>query len=262
MAHVESHAPGTFCWLELGTTDQNAAKSFYGSLFGWTALDSPMGPDEIYTMFQLDGRNAGACYQLMPSMVAQGVPPHWMLYVCVPDADLTAAKAQTAGGKVLNGPFDVMDFGRMAVIQDPTGGVISVWQPKTHPGTTIEEVPGTMCWADLMSPDQERAVRFYNEVFGWRIEAGQSDTSGYLHIAAGDKMIGGMPPSKYLPAGVPAHWITYIAVDNCDASTAKAVNLGGRTCMPPTTMEGVGRWSVIADPQGAAFCLFQPLPRH
>ena len=254
MPHVDSHPPGSFCWFELGTTDQNAAKQFYKSLLGWDAEDNPMGPGEIYTTFKLDGRSAGACYQLGAQM--KGVPPHWMLYVATNDADQTAAKATQEGGKVVAGPFDVMDFGRMAVLIDPTGAHISVWQSKTHTGTGIEGVPGTFCWADLMTPDQAAATKFYNSVFGWEADPGQ-DNSGYLHIKNGGQFVGGIPPAQHRSPG-PPHWLLYLAIENCDASTDQAKSLGATVYMPPTTMEGVGRWSVIADPQGAVVALFQP----
>src|SRR5215831_10522324 len=101
MANIDSHAPGSFCWFELGTTDQNAAKAFYHSIFGWMANDFPMGPSEFYTMFQKDGRDAGAAYTLNQEMKARGVPPHWMIYIAVSSADQTAAKVTEAGGTVL-----------------------------------------------------------------------------------------------------------------------------------------------------------------
>src|SRR5690242_8706604 len=148
MANIDRHEPGSFCWIELGTTDQNAAKSFYTSLFGWSVNDFPMGPGQFYSMFGLEGRNCGAAYTLDPKHMP-GVPPNWALYICVASADETAAKAASLGGKVLGGPFDVMEFGRMAVIQDPTGAVFDIWQPKMHQGLAINSVPGTLCWADL-----------------------------------------------------------------------------------------------------------------
>jgi uncharacterized protein len=256
MANVDTHAPGSFCWAELGTTDQDGAKKFYPPLLGWTPIDHPMGPGFVYTMFTLDGRNTGACYTLMPDMEAAGIPPHWMLYVTVANADETAAKVAAAGGKVMKEPFDVMEFGRMAVFMDPTGATIAIWQPKLHPGFGIEGLPGTFCWADLMTPDSGAATKFYEAVFGWKVEAGK-DSSGYLHIKNGDKFIGGIPPAAHRNPNAPPHWLSYFLVSNCDASTAKAKEGGAKVYVEPMTMEGVGRWSVLADPAGAVFALFQ-----
>jgi predicted enzyme related to lactoylglutathione lyase len=257
MPHIDKHADGSFCWIELGTSDQNAAKSFYHALFGWTANDFPMGPSEFYTMFQLEGRDAAACYALRPGQRDEGVPPHWMLYVASENTDATAEKAAAAGGKVLAPAFDVFDFGRMAVLQDPTDAVFSVWQAKKHIGTGIAGVEGTLCWADLSTPDPEKAIPFYADVFGWKAEPGQADDSGYLHIKNGEAFIGGIPPAAHRHPNVPSHWLPYFLVSDCDATAAKAKELGAAFRLPPMSMEKVGRFAVLADPQGATFAIFQ-----
>jgi predicted enzyme related to lactoylglutathione lyase len=261
MPIVESHAPGSFCWIELATTDPNAAKQFYATLLGWGYADFPMQPDGIYTIFQLNGRDVGGGYTLNAEMLARHVPPHWMLYVGVASVDESAAKAQSLGATVMAGPFDVMDIGRMAVIQDPTGAVFSFWEAKTHKGMGIASEPGTLCWADLMTNDPAKAKPFYEQLFGWKIEVGQHG-GDYLHIKNGESFIGGVPPVGSLPPNAPPHWQIYFLVKDCDASTAAAKSAGAQVYMEPMSMEGVGRWSVIADPQGAAFSLFQPPEHH
>lgn len=260
MANIDRHEPGSFCWIELGATDQEAAKTFYTKLFGWTVNDFPMGPGQYYSMFGLEGRNVGAAYTLDPKNMP-GVTPNWALYISVKSADETAAKASASGGKVLGGPFDVMEFGRMAVLQDPTGAVFDVWEPKLHAGLGIAGVPGTICWADLSTPDQDAAKGFYEKVFGWKIAPGEHDSSGYLHIQNGEQFIGGVPPAQHRGPDTPPHWQLYFWVENADAATALARELGAKVLMEPMTMEGVGRWSVVADPQGAVFALFQPMER-
>ncbi|MGA2475386.1 MAG: VOC family protein [Terriglobia bacterium] len=262
MPHIDKHPPGAFCWIELSTTDQNAAKSFYSSLFGWASQDFPMGPNDFYTMFQLEGRDTGAAYTMRPEQRSQGVPPHWMIYTAVESADEAAGRVAQLGGKLLAPPCDVYDIGRMAVVQDPTGAVFALWQPKSHTGTGISGVPGTLCWADVMTPDPARAKEFYSSLFAWRIIKGENDPSGYLHIANGEKFIGGIPPANFLGPNVPPHWLVYFLVSNCDETAAKAKELGAKTLLAPTTMEKVGRWAILADPQGAVFAIFQPLPRN
>src|SRR5262249_33733283 len=148
-----------------------------------------------------------------------GVPPHWALYVCVENTDATAAKATKAGGKILQDPFDVFEFGRMAVLQDPTGAAIHIWQPKTHQAAGIKDVPGTFCWADLSTPDVNAAKSFYEAVFGWKISPGEKDTSGYLHIQNGQQYIGGIPPCEHRSPKVPPHWLLYFLVEDTDAAT-------------------------------------------
>lgn len=139
MAEVTSHPPGAFCWIELGTSDQKAAKDFYTRLFGWSFTDNDMGP-MTYTTFTLKGRDVAACYALDAAKMP-GVPPHWMLYVATTDADASARRTAELGGKAMAPAFDVMDLGRMAVLTDPQGGSFSVWQAKSNKGIGIHNEP-------------------------------------------------------------------------------------------------------------------------
>src|SRR5215204_3241076 len=123
MQETPEYKPGTFCWVELATSDPNAAKTFYTQLFGWTYDDHPMGQDMVYTMLKLDGKDVGAMYKLMTDQVAQGVPPNWLSYISVTSADEATEKAKGAGATIIKEPFDVMRVGRMSLIQDPTGAV-------------------------------------------------------------------------------------------------------------------------------------------
>jgi predicted enzyme related to lactoylglutathione lyase len=261
MANIDKHAPGTFCWIELATTDQAAAKGFYNSLFGWSPNDSPMGPEQVYTIFQLEGRAAAAAFTLRPEELSKGIPPYWGIYIAVDSADDTARRAGELGGKVVEGPFDVMEAGRMAVIQDPTGAIFSIWQPKANAGTGVTGVDGTLCWADLSTPNTASASEFYSKLFGWQIAAEEKDPSGYLHIKSGDQFIGGVPPASHRPPNAPPHWLPYFLVSDCDSAANRAKENGASFHLAPMTMEGVGRMAVIADPQRAVFALFQP-SRH
>ena len=141
--------PGSFCWFELGTTDQEAAKHFYRSLLGWDVEDTPLGPGETYTTFTLRGLPAAATHTLRPEDRANGVPPNWMIYVSVESADDRAARAGSLGGTIVAPPFDVFDLGRMAVIQDPTGAMFSIWEGKTNMGAGVWNEPGAASWGDL-----------------------------------------------------------------------------------------------------------------
>jgi predicted enzyme related to lactoylglutathione lyase len=249
-----------FSWIELGTTDPAAAKKFYTSLFGWSADDSPMGPGEFYTMFRKDGKDVGGGYALRPEQREAHVPPHWMLYIAVANADETVAKAKQLGGTAMVDAFDVMDIGRMAVLSDPTGTIFSIWQAKKHSGMGIVGADGAFSWADLNTNHPQRAGQFYSSLFGWKLEKGEHDPEGgYLHIKNGEHYIGGIPPARDLPPGVPPHWLIYFHVSDCDAFSNKAKSLGANVRFGPQTMENVGRFSVLADPQGAYFSLFQPM---
>jgi predicted enzyme related to lactoylglutathione lyase len=257
MAIIDKHPAGSFCWIELHTTDQPAAKNFYNALFGWEAQDMPMGPNDVYTIFKLQGRDAAAGCTLRPDERWQGVPPHWLIYITVENADAAVAKAQQLGGKILAPAFDVMDAGRMAVVQDPTGAIFCPWQPNQSNGIGIAQIAGTLCWADLSTPDAKRASDFYSGLFGWQMISDPKDPSGYLHIKNGEHFIGGVPPASLRKPGVPPHWMAYFQVDDVDATATKAKGMGANLFLPPMSMEGVGRMSVIADPQGAVFSIFK-----
>ncbi|HEX4004872.1 MAG TPA: VOC family protein [Acidobacteriaceae bacterium] len=259
MPQIDRHPAGNFAWMELATTDQPAAKTFYSTLFGWTAMDFPMGPDSFYTMFSLGGRLTGATFTLSAPERAAGIGPHWQLYVAVADADASARRAEELGGKVVHPAFDVMTFGRMAVIQDPTGAYFSLWQARDHQGMGVYGENGALCWADLQTRERDQAMAFYGGLFGWEFTPGKDkDASGYLHIRNGEQFIGGMPEPRTMPPGVPAHWLAYILSPDCDAQTAQAGALGARVLVPAMTVEGQLRFSVLADPQGAVLALFTP----
>ncbi len=264
MPTVTAHAVGTFNWPELATSDPVAAKKFYGSLFGWQIEDQDMGPNGTYTLFKLKGLDVAACYQLMPDMVKMGVPPNWAAYVTVESADASAEKSKALGGQVVMGPFDVKDYGRMAVISDPQGAMFCVWEPRKHIGVLILNEPGSLAWTQLNAKDPEGAKKFYPALLGWKVQddampAAMGGGSYTTWLKADGPAGGMMGMPKEAPA--PPHWLSYFAVANVDESAAKAASLGGLTYVPPTDIPGMGRFAVLADPQGAAFALVAFLPR-
>jgi predicted enzyme related to lactoylglutathione lyase len=255
-----NHAtPGNFCWFELATSDQTAAKKFYGGLFGWTASDSPMGPDAFYTMFQLRGRNVGAAYKLD---AGQGVPPHWGTYVAVANADEAVAKAKTLGATVLAGPFDVAEHGRMAVLRDPTGATINSWQAKQHPGVGVWGELGAFCWSELMTRDTAAAAKFYTALFGWKTKVTEGAGFPYTHLQNEGADIGGMLAIQEQWGPMPPCWVNYVQVQNCDDTAAKTTTLGGKVCVPPTDIPNTGRFAMLQDPQGAMFSVIALAPMH
>ena len=255
MTQIDEFRIGTFCWAELGTTDQPGAKAFYGKVFGWTAVDLPIGPDQFYTMFQLEQRQVGAAYALPQDQLEHGVVPHWTLYVAVENADTTTAKAESLGARVLAKPFDVFDAGRMAVLQDPTGAVFSIWQANTSIGIRLTGVPGTLCWADLATPDQAASELFYRSLFGWELQPGEVHT-GYLHIVNRGEFIGGVPPANAFE-GTPPHWLAYFLVERLGPALEQLKQGGGTVVVPATDIAKTGRVAVVQDPQGAFFAFFE-----
>jgi uncharacterized protein len=254
MTVVSKHAPGTFCWAELATSNQKAATTFYTQLFGWTANESPMPDGTTYTMLEKDGQEVGAVYQQNPKMTPPGVPPSWMAYLATDDADSTAAKVTAAGGQVMAPPFDVMEHGRMAVCADNRGATFAIWQAKDHSGIGRTQEPGSLAWMQLNTPDPAATEPFYKSVFGWDHRTDAMDQGGdYYTWLLGDTRIGGGMP---MPANFgPAHWLLYFGSADVDADALKSVKLGGKTMVPPTDIPGVGRFSVLTDPQGAYFAL-------
>ena len=252
---VTKHVPGTFCWVELSTTDGPAAKKFYTSLFGWSHVDNPIGDAGVYTMLQKNGKDVGALYQMGPEQ--KGMPPHWGSYVAVENANDAAAHAKELGATVMLEPFDVMEHGRMAVLQDPTGAVFSLWEPKSHIGARLINEPGSFCWNELYTTDPARAADFYTGLFAWTKDSRHMDIGEYVIFNFGGRNAAGMMkiPKEWGP--VPPHWMVYFAVADCDKTVEKAKSLGARITVPPTDIPEIGRFAMLIDPQGAGFSVIK-----
>jgi predicted enzyme related to lactoylglutathione lyase len=255
MPDMTRYEPGSFCWPELATTDPEAAKRFYGELFGWKANDMPMGDGSAYTMLELRGQQAGALYPMQQAQRDSGVPPNWMPYVSVANADETARRAKELGGTVLMEPFDVFDFGRMAALQDPTGATFSIWQPKTHIGARVYGEPGAFCWNELDTKNTGKALDFYTKLFGWKANPSKEYTE--FTAPGASYPMGGMMEIPEDWGKVPPNWLTYFAVDDADGAVAKAQKLGGKTIVPPTDIPNTGRFAILQDPQGATFAVIK-----
>ena len=257
MQEAPSYAPGTFCWVELATTDSAAAKKFYTELFGWTFEDSPIGPDMVYTMLKLEGKDVGALFQMGEEMTSMGIPPNWLSYVSVDSADDAAAKAKEAGATLMKEPFDVFTAGRMAVVQDPTGAVFALWQANTHHGAAVVNVPNSFCWNELATGDTEKAGDFYTKLFGWDKKVQEMGPMTYTSFMNGERPAGGMYKPTPEMGNIPPNWLVYFAVDDADTKVMKAEELGAKTIVPPMDIPDTGRFAVLQDPQGAAFAIIK-----
>jgi predicted enzyme related to lactoylglutathione lyase len=208
------------------------------------------------------GKEVAAAYSMRADERQMGVPPHWNLYVTVASADETVKKAQSLGANVLAPAFDVMDVGRMAVLQDPAGAVFCVWQPKRHIGARILNEPGALCWSELTTRDPKRAEAFYTTLFGWTARhSAPAAVMEYTQFSnGGEPGVGmlAMPPE--MPTSIPSFWLPYFQVEDCDAAAAKAKTLGGSVMRPPQDIPGTGRFAILQDPQGAAFAVFKHAP--
>lgn len=247
---LTSHPPGAFCWPELATSDPKGAVQFYSALFGWTVSESPTdyGP---YYRFRLGGDDVGASCQGNP----EDGPPHWNSYVAVSSADEIAGRVAKLGGTVVAEPFDVFDAGRMAVLRDPAGAFINLWQAKSHIGAKRLNDPGALCWTELATTDPPAAEKFYTKLFGWTAKRGTAPPGEYTEFYNRGTAIGGMMRIQPEWGDVPPHWLPYFEVVDCDASAGRVKQQGGALPVPPKDIPGVGRFAVASDPQGATFAI-------
>ena len=250
MTEKKSYAPGEFCWIELATPDYKAATKFYTSLFGWTTEEMPMGDQPPYVMLKSNGKGVGALYE------NKKATPAWLSYIAVAKADDAAKKAKSLGAKVLQEPFDVMDVGRMANIQDPQGAKFAVWEAKRHKGAEVINEPNAMCWNELYSPDIKGTRKFYSGLFNnWKLKESPEYTE--IHMSAGDAGIGGMMQISKEMQGMTPQWMPYFAVTDADAVAKKTKSAKGQVYVEPKDIPNVGRFAILADPQGASFAIIK-----
>lgn len=257
MPRMTSYEPGTPCWVDLASPDLAVAKAFYGGLFGWQAHTSPDPQTGGYTMFTLgDGAERNEVAAVMPIM-NEGQPPAWTTYVGAANLDALAKRVSEAGGQILMEPVDVLDQGRMALFLDDQGAYLGAWQPGNFIGAGVVNEPGAPCWNELACRDIEKAKNFYGTVFGWEGRTKAFGDSTYTEWYNVGKVVGGMVQmNEQWPREVPPHWMVYFTVANCDASAARARELGGTVSVPPTTIP-IGRFAVLGDPHGAFFSIMQ-----
>lgn len=252
MGERTQYTPGTFCWTDLTTTDQDAAKAFYGGLFGWEFEDNPVGQGVVYSIAGVGGKDVAAISPQPQAMREMGAPPTWNSYVWVESADRAAGRARELGATVVTEPFDVMGAGRMAVIHDPQGAFLMLWQPNDHKGAQLVNAPGALCWNELSTPDLDASAAFYRDLFGWEAEPFGGSDQPYLVVKNQGRGNGGIRP---LTPGAPPHWLVYFAVEDIDAGLARAQELGGTDLAGPIDI-GIAKIRVVRDPQGAVFALY------
>ena len=272
MPERDGYIPGVPCWADTSQPDPAAAAEFYSALFGWEMVDvMPGGTEGAYLVGRIGGRDASAV-----GSVPEGAPPMamWNTYIWVDSADETAARVRDAGGSVITEPFDIMDAGRMAVLADPEGAVFCVWQANQHKGAGVVNEHGSVVFNGLHTRDLEGAKAFYGAVFGWETlnpgsgemwtRPGYGDHLEELTPGVREQMSQMGAPDGFIdvvaaiqPLGedrpdTPPHWDVTFAVDDADATAARAEELGGRVLAGPFDAPWV-RMAVIADPQGATF---------
>jgi predicted enzyme related to lactoylglutathione lyase len=250
MGKRQSYEPGTFCWVDLSTPDSESAKAFYGGLFGWEFRDDEI-PGGVYTMCHDRGDTVAAIVQ------QDGHPAHWNNYVSVTSADEIAARAKQLGARMIEEPFDVMEFGRMAVLADPGGAMLCIWKPRTHPGAGRVNDVGCMSWNELQTRDSEAAGDFYGGLFGWEPKPIEDDGRVvYATIENGGSQNGGFMPMMEQHGDAPSFWLPYFTVASRDGAVERAKKLGGALLAGPLDLPA-GKIAIFRDPQGAAFAVFE-----
>jgi predicted enzyme related to lactoylglutathione lyase len=248
MTTRDRYAAGEPCWVDLGTPDVAASAAFYCGLFDWraNAADQEHGG---YTTFTQDGREvAGA-----GPIGGTGFAPSWGVYLCVDDAEATAAAVEAAGGGVLVPPLTVADGGRMAVFTDVTGAAVHAWEPRMFAGARLTHEPVSLTWSELATRDQEASAAFYAAVFGWACRSVPMGLGPYGVFSAGGRDVAGMATmAPGMPAEPAAFWTPYFEVTDPDDTAGRCADLGGRVLLEPTDIEP-GRFALLGDPVGATF---------
>ena len=249
-------AIGKFVWHDHTSGDVEKAKSFYTELLGWELETFDTGGMN-YPMIKANDAMHGGFGESQG-----GSPPHWLGHVAVEDADETAEKVKSGGGTVYYGPADIPEVGRFVIFADPQEAVLSAFASSSEPEGPMAE--GVFVWDELATSDVAGAKAFYADVFGWTardMDMGDGMTYSIFERPAGGDVGGCMPLTDDMKAhDVPPNWLTYIGTDDVDATAEKAEELGATVHMPPTDIPTVGRFSVLMDPTGAAFALFQGAP--
>ena len=248
---------GRFVWYDLMTSDPVAAQGFYTRIAQWGT--QPWGEPGAYTMWTNEGTPMGGTVGLPAELLAQGIPPHWLPYVCVRDVDATVRDAERLGGKAMHQPEDIPSVGRFAVLQDPQGAALAVFtpadQPPGHDGTPRL---GDISWHELTTTDYEAAFDFYAALFGWEVvkDSDMGPAGIYREYGQHGRTYGGMF-NKTPDMPVPPNWLCYIRVRDVNQTVELVKSLGGQIMIGPLEVPGGDLIAQCLDPQGAAFAIHQ-----
>jgi predicted enzyme related to lactoylglutathione lyase len=251
-------AAGKFCWVELQTTDVDAAKRFYGGLLGWDLADMPM-PSGNYAMASVGGKSVAGLLAQAPDQKKQSVPPSWLSYVAVDNVEASAGKGAELGGTLLVPPM-AMGPGKFAVLTDPAGAMFALWQAGQSMGPFLYGETGALGWNELYSSNVDRAAPFYAKLFGWKPEQSDMASGKYTVFKAADEdatIVAGMMEKPPELAEAPSFWGVYFCVADTDKAAARVKELGGKLLEDPMEIPGIGRFAPAADPQGATFSIIK-----
>lgn len=250
MPVVDRYKHGSFCWAELGSPDPAVTTRFYGGLF-----DLGIHHGKAYTILRKQQRDVVAIHRMRTDKIERGDTPLWLPYVNVESIDRAVARVEPRGGRVIVAPREEYDAGRVAVVEDPSGAQLALWQAVHHAGAGLIDEPATMCWWELNTRDADEAGVFYSDVIGWRRAEREVESTRYTDFFVGERKVGGMLQMTEAWGSMASHWMTYFRVEDCDESAALAVRLGGAIAVAPCDIPPVGRFAVVSDPHGAVFSI-------
>ncbi|WP_426997143.1 VOC family protein [Pseudarthrobacter sp. N5] len=257
--------PGGFshgepCWIDVQTRDVAAATLFYAAVFGWQYKDLPTPDGRSYSQAFLDDDLVTVIAPQNPHQEALGGHAQWNVYFAADDARAVAEEAVPAGGEVQFCPEDVGETGTMVFVEAPGGGTTGVWQAGTHKGTARYNQPGAFAWAELMTPEPQAAVGFFQQLFGHEVtEYPQDDGGSYTTLMVNGAEVAGIAKADPDPdAGSGTlGWQIYFGVSSVAEAILAAVAAGAEVLVEPFAVEEAGTIATLKDPQGGVFSLLE-----
>ncbi len=252
MAIKESYAHGTPNWIDLNSSNLDAAKTFYTAVFGWDYEDRPIPGGGFYSMAMKNGKSVAGLAQSTDATA--NMADVWSMYIAVDDADAATAAATDAGASLIMPPMDVMDQGRMSILQDTVGAFVGLWQGAAHKGAELVNEHGAFVWSEVVTPDTEKAFEFYKSLGLTGVSQPMGEGEPYTGFMLGENMVCGTmkPPMD----GIPPHWHIYFAVDDCEAAVEAAKAAGGSVVTAPFDTP-VGKMAVLGSTEGTTFSVMQ-----
>lgn len=286
MVQRSGYTKGEVCWADVQTPDVAAAKSFYAAVFGWRYEDLPTPDGRSYSKAFIDGDVVAVVAPQNPAQQTSGTPAQWNVYFCADDAREVAEEARHAGGTVQFGPEEVGDTGVMVFLEPPGGGTTGVWQAGTHAGSGRHNEPGAFAWAELLTPEPQAAVGFFQQIFGHEVtEYPQDDGGTYTTLIVGGSEVAGIAPAPEdgdedgdededegadagagpEEASAPGDgevrarlgWQVYFGVSSVKEAVLAAVTAGAEVLVEPEFDEDAGSIATLKDPQGGVFSVLE-----
>ena len=254
---------GNPVWIDFGSNDFEASKKFYTDLFGWTFED---GGEQVghYNMIRKDGALVGGAMNTAGMTCPEGgeIPSSWDIYLSVADVDATVERATGLGAQVIVPAGDAGPAGRFAVLLDPTGASIGLWQAGDTTGFEFTGQPGTPMWFELLTQDFAKSTDFYGQLVGFNpvrlTEPMDDDDNRYATNGPQDQASYGIcDVAGFVPESEGSFWRVYFGVENTDHAVPRIQELGGKLLDGPVDSP-FGRIATIADPQGATFQIVAP----